>query len=27
VVYEFRGDEMAIITFYPARKRRYEDKI
>jgi len=27
VVYEFRGDEIAIITFYPARKRRYEDKI
>ncbi len=27
VIYEFQGDEIAIITFYPARKRRYEDKI
>ena len=27
VIYEIRGDEMAIITFYPARKSRYEDKI
>jgi len=27
VIYEQQGDEIKIITFYPARKERYEDQI
>ena len=25
VIYEIRGEEIVIITFYPARRSRYED--
>ena len=27
VIYEENGDEIRIITFYPARRERYEDQI
>jgi len=25
VVYEIEGDEIVIVTFYPGRRKRYED--
>jgi len=27
VVYEEKGDDVVIITFYPARRKRYENKL
>ena len=27
VVYEESGDELVVVTFYPARRERYEDQL